>query len=791
MITGKIFASTLAALALLSLSACSNADYSNADDTLPKVSDAKPKVVVLDGFKKENIAYLDRKSAKLPPDGKTLSIDTTQTGGKFFLNLLKFKTGMLKPNTAYVFNMTAKVEAGAADAYLHVLVRNTANFRDGTDALRFNVAANGRPEKFSAKFKTEENGGDYALVFTAFSKLAAVVESVSIVEDDSFRAIPIEGNKADYVLDRSALPTGAKEFDIDLPNNPNGAIVRAKDFGITPEKTVHPKDINKAVEHCKKIGAAKLLFEKDAVYNIVGDSSIWIAGTRDFTFDANGSTFVFLKKKASNFWIADNVRIKICNLKIDWDWNKDPLASLVKITEVNDAEGYVEFKFVHYDDFPYAPDYVRCATLSAWDEAEKSVGVEGVMPFNYDMFSGKKPRPKFKWSTPNTIRFYGKTDHASAKVGRMFRMQHYYYDMNNFVMTANTHITLSDITVYSNPGHAFVQHGRQKFTHFERVKIVPKRGDEKRVITCTADHYHIASSLGYIKLDGCEFSFGADDCINMHDNSSYGTKCGERSMHSRHNYGKVGDPVEFRNTDYSPLGFTAKIVSKRRLENGYEISFDKPLPKTADNNYIIFNRAFDTRNVIVRNSYFHHNRARGILVLARDVLIENCKFKRNEMGAIKIETGYTQNTWCEGFGVNNIVVRGNSFDSCNQLGMRNWNFERDIFIGTYLKGDPSTEQTRYPIIRDILFEKNTFKDTFGMVATIGSAQNVVFSENVFTNETKRETPRDYRNSFFVMSSSDVKIVGNKFEKSNLAPNPRVVYDSSDTGKIVVRKNTVK
>ena len=314
MIMGKIFASTLAALALLSLSACSNADYSNADDTLPKVSDSKPKVVALDGFKKENIAYIDRKSATLPPDGATLSADTSQTGGKFFLNLLKFKTGMLKPNTAYVFNMTAKVEAGAADAYLHVLVRNTANFRDGTDALRFNVAANGRPEKFSAKFKTEENGGDYALIFTAFSKLAAVVESVSIVEDDSFRAIPIEGNKTDYVLDRSTLPTGAKEFDIDLPNNPNGAIVRAKDFGITPEKTVHPKDINKAVEHCKKIGAAKLLFEKDAVYNIVGDSTIWIADMKDFTFDANGSTFVFLKKKASNFWIADNVRIKICIL---------------------------------------------------------------------------------------------------------------------------------------------------------------------------------------------------------------------------------------------------------------------------------------------------------------------------------------------------------------------------------------------------------------------------------------------------------------------------------------------
>ena len=791
MIMGKIFAYALAVLALLSLSACSNADYSNADDTLPKISNAQPKVVVLDGFKKENITYVNAKSAKLSPDGKTLSIDTTQTGGKFFANMLKFRAGMLKPNTAYVLEMTVRASSDSPEAYLHVLVRDTANFRDGTDALKNNTAPNDAPEKISVKFKTAENGGDYALMFTAYSKLSAVVENVSIVEDDSFRAIPIEGNKTDYVLDRSTLPTGAKEFDIDLPNNPNGAIVQAADFGITPEKTVHPKDINKALEHCKKIGAAKLLFEKDAVYNVVGDSTIWIADMKDFTFDANGSTFVFLKKKNSNFWISGNTRIKICNLKIDWDWSKDPLASLVKITEVNDAEGYVEFKFVHYDAFPYAPDYVRCATLSAWDEAEKSIGVEGVMPFNYDMFSGRKPRPKFKWTTPNTLRLYGNTNHASAKVGRLFRMQHYYYDMNNFVMFSNTHITLSDITVFSNPGHAFVQHGKQKFTHFERVKIVPKRGDEKRIITCTADHYHIGSSLGYIKLDGCEFSFGADDCINMHDNSSYGTKCGEKSLRSRHNYGKEGDTIEFRNTDYSPLGFTAKIVSKRKLANGYEISFDKPLPKNADGKYIIFNRAFDTRNVIVRNSYFHHNRARGILVLARDVTIENCKFKRNEMGAVKIETGYTQNIWCEGFGVDNVVVRNNSFDSCNQLGVKNWNFERDIFIGTYLKSDPSTRQTRYPIIKNILFEKNTFKDTFGMVATIGSAQNVVFSENVFSNRTKRENPRDYRNGFFVMSSSDVKIVGNKFEKSPLAPNPQVVYDSSDTEGIVVRKNTVE
>ena len=146
---------------------------------------------------------------------------------------------------------------------------------------------------------------------------------------------------------------------------------------------------------------------------------------------------------------------------------------------------------------------------------------------------------------------------------------------------------------------------------------------------------------------------------------------------------------------------------------------------------MLFNHDFNTHNIIVRNCFFHHNRARGILILARDVTIENCRFWRNEQAGIKIETGYTYDLWCEGYGVNNIKISNNTFDTVNPTGTRNQNFERDIFIGTYLKRDPSSEHTSYPILSNILIENNTFKDTFGLCAYIASAGNVIVRNNSF------------------------------------------------------------
>ena len=250
-----------------------------------------------------------------------------------------------------------------------------------------------------------------------------------------------------------------------------------------------------------------------------------------------------------------------------------------------------------------------------------------------------------------------------------------------------------------------------------------------------------------------------------------------------------GDPVELRHSDYSKTNYKSKVKSNIVKDGIRYITFEDKLPAQTTKGFVIFNLRYDSSNILIRNCYFHSNRARGLLILTSNVTIEDCRFYHNEMGALKFETGYTMNIWCEGYGVNNVVVRNCKFDTSNPLGVKNQGKERDIFMGVYLGQDPSTEQTLYPIISNILFENNTFKDTFGLVSFIASSGNVIFKDNRFENPTPRKNPLPYRGAFFVTSSSNTKIVNNTYVKSPNVPNPGV-YTDDNVSNIIVAGNKV-
>ncbi|MFR6033199.1 MAG: hypothetical protein ACLUKN_08525 [Bacilli bacterium] len=94
------------------------------------------------------------------------------------------------------------------------------------------------------------------------------------------------------------LPTGAKEFDVELPKPQKEIVVNAEDFGVTPSCTTVRESLNKAIEHCKKIGASKLALKK-GIYYVSQNDPIKFEKMADFTFDGGGSTFVFYKNTAA------------------------------------------------------------------------------------------------------------------------------------------------------------------------------------------------------------------------------------------------------------------------------------------------------------------------------------------------------------------------------------------------------------------------------------------------------------------------------------------------------------
>ena len=701
-------------------------------------------------------------------------------------SLFSLMGGLLEDDTAYVLEFDYILECEpSAENYIIVVVRDM-NFKKNDFASSSLPTKPGKFMKGRVNFKTLKGAGGYAVMFHMHGKLKGEIKNLTLRQaDDTTSFRPFSANAEAF--DESKLkkiPTGAKEFSVDLPTPKNGLVVSAADFGLNENVDNAAAIINKALEHCRKTGASKLVIPR-GTYKSFDGTQIIVQDFEDFTIDGQGSTIIInknLRKSGpSTLSIALCKRTLLENLNFDWDWNSNPLASVVEVVGGNDK--YFDIKFLEYEDFPQKD--VRIGIFSAYDPKTKSVGIENGKTLAFNMFVGRGKPVETQWIASNILRIKTKNP---FEAGELYRLQHSYYEYGCVSMLSNTHLTLRNFNIYSCSGHAFTVSGTQKYWHFDNVNIVRPPNSERRAITTTADHLHIAQSQGYMKMENCEFSLGADDCINMHDCSIIMDRESDEtllSVNARNSYlYNEGEEIELRQDDFSPAGFTGKVIEKTLVDKErkiYRVRLDKPIPEMKGVYFVLFSKKYDTRNMIVRNCYFHDNRARGVLILARDVTVENCRFFHNEMGAIKIETGFTGNSWCEGYGVENVVVRNCTFDTCNPSGSMTNGYERDIYMGVYLFTDPSYRKTDYPILRDIMFENNTFKDTFGVVAVVTSVRNLIFRNNTFSNPTPRKNPLKYRGCFYVGWSRDVSIVNNKFVLSE---------NISDLG-VYIEKGTVK
>lgn len=116
-----------------------------------------------------------------------------------------------------------------------------------------------------------------------------------------------------------------------------------------------------------------------------------------------------------------------------------------------------------------------------------------------------KPREEWvkrEWIGGNVVRVWD-IPHG-IEVGQHYRLQHYYYHMNGFHLEGVEHVRLENVKVLSTPGHAFLVYGKSHHIAFDHVDIAAPKDDPRRVITCSADHLHIAQSRGFIKLENCD-----------------------------------------------------------------------------------------------------------------------------------------------------------------------------------------------------------------------------------------------------------------------------------------------
>ena len=763
------------------------------------IESAPEEKVIADSF--NSVKVVGKRSA-VSADG-VLHVDSK--GAKDFLRAAQTAAGLFEPGKSYLIKFKCRIDSAEDGAFFLFTARSDSlgPLRD----LGTTTVARARDfQDVEMQISIPEGVNDYSLKFSTKGSLSGVLKDLKITQGTGLDFYPFAESQREYCGEIGKTATGCPDFNVELPaGNPNAPVVNAADFGATENNLKFCDAMNAAVAHCRKIGARKLVLPK-GVYHLYNSGPITFEGLKDFKFDGGGSTFIFLRDKglakmkgldaskiSNNFQdgacvkISECERVKVGNFNIDWDWAADPLGSIVRVENVCASPGgeYIDYKFVDYDNFPRRD--LRVANLSSYDPVSNLIGVEGGATLGYEFYKGKNI-PKMEWLSGNVLRVWHSRYSRRAKVGDFYRMQHYYYDGAGVLTHQNRHLTLSKVNVYSCRGHAFVVSGTQQYWQYLDCSIKPPEGAKARAITCTADHLHVVNSRGYMKLIGCDFMLGADDCINVHDCTGYAVRKSDFSLETRNVRGikmfKVGDPIELRDDDFSPSGFTGKIKSVKPIDASkgvHEIVFADKIPQPKGEGFIMFNHYYSSGNILLRNCKFHSNRARGIIIQCPNVTVENCVIKNNEMAGMRIVTGYTPNLWSEGFGVDNLLVRGCVFESTNRTDVKADGFARDIHIGIYRTTGERTGQTMYPIMSNITFENNTFKNAYGLVAFITSSGNVVFRENTIINDIPRKKPLPYRGSFLVKASTDTAIVNNIIVESKYAPNPGV-YAEADTVK---------
>ena len=726
---------------------------------------------------------------------QVLVVDSTGAGHDFPWHryALESRDGSFVPGHRYEVRFRAKVEGGAKNSFLYTLIRPAAEPSDRLDAGRLAIhPTNGEWKEVSLQVEDVERT-DLRLQIHGYNRLRAEVADIRIVERPPLTFVPATAVCTNGIVSVTPLftPTGAQEFDVEMPRATGGCVLEAADFGVAESNPDNLPALKAALAAAKERKAARLVLKK-GVYRLTTNEALTLEGLSDFTFDGGDSTFISHRRSAAFMYVNECTRVRVANFKVDWDWAREPLASLVRVAAVQ-KDSY-DLEFVDYPDFPCKESHL--VILSAFDPKTRSVGLEDGITRAIDFRRTNKPDAYRTWLAPNRVRV--KQAPAGIAPGQLYRLQHYYYQMNGVNMRSNAHLRLENVTILSTPGHAFLICGTQHHTLFDHVDIVAPKDDRRRIITCTADHLHMAQSRGYLKLDHCEFSLGADDILNMHDCSGFARRKDVHTIRTQNAraYGRLpkGTKVELRHGDYSPTGFTGTVREIKTVDAKgavYDITFEEEVPEQTTDGFVMFDKTYDTQNVIVRNSYFHDNRARGLLILARNVTVENNVFRHQEMGAIKIETGYTFNVWSEGYGVSNVVIRGNLFDNVNPSGSNAGHGRRSIYSGIYLRTDPSSDTTGFPIIRDLLLEGNTFLDTCGVVGWFSSAHNVTVRKNVFEDPTPRRKEMDYRSQFRLVNAHDVRIVDNEWRVSPNVKAPGVVFDPENCANILFVGNRVK
>lgn len=456
-------------------------------------------------------------------------------------------------------------------------------------------------------------------------------------------------------------------FYIERPNPEalKNNIVNASTFGLSVDKEDNYDEFSAALSYCKQHPNTYLVIDQGRYY-FKTNASLQLRGLKNVLIEGNGSEFIFETQK--QFAINECDGLEIRNLVVDWNWDKDRVASLVRIQ--NKTDNSFEIKFLELDD---VDENIPIVSFQQYDGKD-------LVPGSYGGYRSFAPAEKpgsivsVEKIEPNVLKIvFSKEFTTSFHNEDVYILRHYTYGGAVFnVAGSSRNITFDNVRIYGSAGMGFVF--GYNTNHFQIINsyigLRPGHEDKQRMST-SADGIHILNTDGYFRIDNCDLSFTGDDIINIHDDIMKVEEAKSNTVFGKVTGGFVskGEKVRIYNKELEDIGFETEVIDSVRGDFTATLTLKDNIPSEVGKGYFVYRSSEKTHNYVISNNYIHETKGRGALINAPDGLFENNRMYRTAADCVQVRVDIYEKDekkfWYEGSGANNIVINNNIFEECS------------------------------------------------------------------------------------------------------------------------------
>ncbi|MBO5360698.1 MAG: hypothetical protein J6B25_07660 [Clostridia bacterium] len=508
-------------------------------------------------------------------------------------------------------------------------------------------------------------------------------------------------------------------FYIQRPREEKMNAVNASDFGLSEENEDNFSAFQSALNYCAAHPRTKLVIDKGTYY-FRSTNGLDANNCTDLLIEGNDATFVF-SVTDYRFFIRNSDCVEIRNLNVDWNWKESPLASVVTVQNSNADTNTLDLVF---KDAEYCDENCRLMAITQCDPETYTFGAKYSSKEVYIYQDAANIKSVEKISD-NTLRVVHNGCMDNFENGETYILRHYVYNGTVFnLRDYSKNITFDNVNIYSSSGMAYICEGNS--SHFQIINsfigVDPEQKD-KRCVSVTADAIHIVNTDGCFNISGCDISGMGDDAINVHDGLGYVSELNGNTLTLIASAMRLeaGDTLAFKNSKFENTDLTAKIVSVKDLDWITKEVIVESLPEVVTTGWTAYNTECNSGNYVISNNYFHENRARGLLLQSSNGLCENNRFYKTMSQAIKVVMDIEPTLWQEGTGVDNLVIRNNTFEKCNYS---DWGCV--IEIGTNIAG----RSAETAVFSNIEISSNSFKDIPSTLMRTNNVNGLVFADNI-------------------------------------------------------------